>query len=128
MDWSSFWSVVWTTVFIFAFVAYLIVLFQIVTDIFRDKSLRGWQQVLWIIALVVAPYISAFVYIIARGKGMVGRQEQARAAAAVALSPSPADQIATGKQLLDSGAINQQEFDALKSHALQGVPAAPPAA
>ncbi|MFT4085807.1 MAG: SHOCT domain-containing protein [Gordonia sp. (in: high G+C Gram-positive bacteria)] len=127
MDWSSFWNVIWYTVLVFAFVAYLIVLFMILTDLFRDRSLSAGWKVLWIVFLVIFPYLTAFVYVIARGTGMTERaqaaaqandaatQEYIRQAAGKA---SPADQIATAKSLLDAGVVSQEEYESLKAKAL----------
>jgi hypothetical protein len=61
--WDFFWLLVWS----FFFVMYLMVLFQIIRDLFRDRDLSGWLKALWIIALVFAPFLSALIYLIARG-------------------------------------------------------------
>ncbi|HET6939665.1 MAG TPA: SHOCT domain-containing protein, partial [Nocardioides sp.] len=111
----------------FAFIAYLMVMFNIIIDLFRDKSVSGWAKALWIVCLIFFPLITALVYLIARGGGMADRSvAEARQVQAdtddyirsVASSASPAEQIAQAKGLLDSGAITQQEFDALKAKAL----------
>jgi hypothetical protein len=118
-----FWLLIWTFVFVF----YLMVLFQILGDLFRDKDLSGWLKALWVIALIVVPFLSALIYLIARGRGMAERQAGAMRRAQestdsyiqeVAGRTSPADQIATAKGLLDNGTINQAEFDRLKATAL----------
>jgi hypothetical protein len=120
-DW--FWLLIWT----FVFVCYLMVLFQIIGDLFRDKDLSGWWKALWIIFLIIFPFLAALIYLIARGRGMAERQagEVKRAQAetdqyiqSVAGRSNPADQIASAKSLLDSGAITQEEFDKLKAKAL----------
>lgn len=127
MDWANFWNVLWYTVMIFAFIAYLIVLFMILTDLFRDHKLAAGWKVVWIIALIIFPYLAAFAYVIGRGRGMTERSQAANKAAdaqareyirEAAGTATPGDQIATAKALLDSGAINQEEFDALKAKAL----------
>jgi hypothetical protein len=124
---NSFWDFLWYLVYIFLFVAYLIVLFQIVGDLFRDKELGGWWKALWIVCLIFAPFLAALVYVIARGKGMAERHaataEEAKAQAdqyirSVVTGPSAPDQIATAKSLLDSGAISREEFEQLKAKAL----------
>ena len=71
---DNFWSIIWIVVWSFFFVAYLFVLFYILTDLFRDRDLSGWWKALWIIFLIFAPYLTALVYIIARGRGMSERQ------------------------------------------------------
>jgi type VI protein secretion system component VasK len=120
-DW--FWLLIWT----FVFVCYLMVLFQIIADLFRDKDLSGWWKALWIIFLIIFPFLAALIYLIARGRGMAERQagEVRRAQVAtdsyiqsVAGRSNPAEQIASAKSLLDSGAITQEEFDKLKAKAL----------
>ena len=118
-----FWLLIWS----FFFVCYLMILFQILGDLFRDKELSGWWKALWVIALIFVPFLSALIYLIARGRGMAERQagEMRRAQAAtdtyiqgVAGRGNPADQIATAKGLLDDGTITQTEFDRLKAAAL----------
>jgi hypothetical protein len=124
---DSFWDWFWLMVWWFFFIAYLMVLFHIIGDLFRDRELSGWWKAVWIIFLIVLPAIGMITYLIARGSGMTRRSmaEAADARAAtdayirqVATSSSPADQIASAKALLDQGAISQAEFDALKSKAL----------
>lgn len=127
---DSFWEFA-ALVFWFAiFMAYLMVMFHILGDLFRDSSLSGWVKGIWVIALIFFPFITALVYLIGRGKGMAERQmqqaqdmkrmqdEYIRTVASPSSAAAPADQIASAKALLDSGAINQAEFDALKAKAL----------
>ena len=118
-----FWLLIWS----FFFVFYLMILFHILGDLFRDKGLSGWWKALWVIALIIFPFVSALIYLIARGKGMAERQagdiQEAQAATdsyikQVAGRGNPADQIATAKGLLDQGTISQTEFDQLKAAAL----------
>jgi hypothetical protein len=125
---NSFWDFFWLLVWTFVFVAYLMVLFQIIGDLFRDRDLSGWWKALWIIFLIIFPFLAAFIYLIARGRGMAERQAGEVRKAQVATDQyiksvasqgsSPADQIASAKSLLDSGAITQAEFDQLKQKAL----------
>jgi len=128
---DNFWSVIWVVVWSFVFVAYLFVLFYILTDLFRDHQLSGWFKAIWIVALVVMPYLTALIYIIARGRGMAERQQAAirearsetdayikHIAATGGSGMSPAQHIADAKNLLDNGTINQAEFDKLKQKAL----------
>lgn len=118
-----FWLLIWW----FLFFAYLVILFQIIGDLFRDHALSGWLKALWIIGLIVLPFLVALIYVIARGKGMAERQlaavQQAKTETDayirdVASAKSPADHIADAKQLLDSGAIDADEYAALKAKAL----------
>ena len=125
----SFWDIIWFIVVSFAFIAYLMVMFSIIADLFRDRSASGFAKAVWIICLIFVPFLTSIVYLIARGSGMAERSyrsaqanEQATAAYVreVASSSSPADEIAKAKTLLDSGAISEQEFSALKSRVLGG--------
>jgi hypothetical protein len=114
----------------FLFVIWFWLLLTIFSDLFRDHDLSGGAKALWVIFLVFIPFLGILVYLIARGHGMAERaakaqaraQEQMnaqiRAAAGTPASASPADQIAQAKSLLDSGAINQAEYDTLKAAAL----------
>jgi hypothetical protein len=121
--WDFFWLLIWT----YIFVAYLMLLFHIFGDVFRDRDLGGFAKALWVIFLIVAPFLSALIYLIARGHGMAERQagaaRQAQAETeqyiqSVASTPNSADQIASAKALLDDGTINQGEYDRLKEKAL----------
>ena len=123
---DSFWDFFWLLVWTFFFVMYLMVLFQIIGDLFRDRELSGWWKALWVIFLIIFPFLAALIYLIARGKGMAERgAAQAREYKAAqdqyiksVASASPSEEIAKAKSLLDSGAITQAEFDAIKAKAL----------
>ena len=71
---SNFWDLMWLMVSFFFFVAYLLIMFQIVADLFRDSELGGVAKALWLVALVFLPVATALVYVIARGRGMADRQ------------------------------------------------------
>ena len=124
----SFWEIVWFIFIFFAFMAYLMVLFTIITDLFRDDTVSGGMKALWIVLLIFFPLITALVYLIARGKSMQQRQiadaetlreKQESYIKTLASTPmSPADHIARAKELLDNGTISQGEFDQLKAKAL----------
>jgi hypothetical protein len=125
--WDSFWDYLWSAVVIFAFIAYLMILFNILADLFwRDHKTSGVVKAVWVIFLVLLPYLTALVYLIVRGKGMAERaREQALEAKQQtdeyirnAAGRSPAQEIADAKALLDSGAITGAEFEALKAKAL----------
>jgi hypothetical protein len=123
---SNFWDLILLMISTFVFVAYLLVMFQIVVDLFRDSELGGGSKVLWIIGLIFVPMITAIIYIIARGRGMAARQQASmqRAKAETetylkgVVGKSPAADIAEAKALLDSGVITQDEFAKLKAKAL----------
>lgn len=121
-------SVFLTTLWIFLLFAWLMVLFYILSDLFRDHQLSGWLKAVWIILLIFVPFLTALVYLIARGKGMQQRalSEAKRFQKAqedyirdVSQSgASPTEQIAQAQKLLDSGAITAEEFQRLKAKAL----------
>ena len=121
--WDFFWLLLWS----FFFVTYLMLLFRIIVDLFRDPELGGGAKALWLIGLILVPFLVALIYVITRGQGMAERQlgavQQARTDTdqyiqSVAGAANPADQIASAKALLDQGAITAAEFDRLKAKAL----------
>ncbi|MBO1902532.1 SHOCT domain-containing protein [Leucobacter weissii] len=124
--WESFWAVIgwffWATIFI----AYLMALFTVLADIVRDEKLKGWAKAIWIVFLIFVPFLTALVYLVARGDGMSERNSQAvregkREAEDYIRSVAqtdPATQIEKAARLLESGAISQTEYDQLKSRAL----------
>ncbi len=125
---NSFWDFFWFIISFFLLMAYLMVLFQIVGDLFRDKSVSGGLKAVWIFFLIFLPILTSLVYLIARGHGMADRQiahakaMQADTDAYIRQvstgSGSPADEIARAKALLDAGTINQAEYESLKGKAL----------
>lgn len=123
--WSTIWDTIWWFITIFVFVAYLMALFSIIADLFRDRKLGGVAKAVWFIFLIFLPFVTALVYLIARGRGM-GERAAAQAQEAQAATDAYIRQVAGGasaeiaeaKKLLDSGAITQSEFEALKAKAL----------
>jgi predicted PurR-regulated permease PerM len=123
----SFWDVVWFIFITFAFAAYLMVLFSIVGDVFRDRDLSGFAKAMWVTALILVPLITSLVYLITRGGAMAERsartavqQREAQDAyiREVAGHTTPTDQITQARALFDAGVISQSEYDALKIKAL----------
>jgi hypothetical protein len=116
----SFWFFIW--------IAALMVWFRCLFDLFGDSTLSGWGKAGWACLLIFVPWVGALIYLIARGKSMTDRQMAAVAQQQAAQekyiqevagsSNSAADQIASAKALLDSGAISQADFDTLKAKAL----------
>jgi hypothetical protein len=112
----------------FIFFAWFMCLFWIFGDLFRSRDLSGVAKTLWALFIIIVPFLGILVYLIVRGHSMTERtleerREQQAAQAEYIKSvagsgPSAAEQIASAKQLLDTGAISQQEFDALKAKAL----------
>lgn len=123
---SNFWDFVWLIVSTFIFVAYLMVMFHIVFDLFRDQEVGGGTKALWIAGLIFLPFLTALIYIVARGPGMAARQHAAAqrmksdadAYIRQVAGKSPAEQITEAKALLDAGTINADEFAKLKAKAL----------
>ena len=125
-DWT-FLNVLWEMIIFFAFVIWIWLLITVFADIFRRRDCGGGMKAIWIIFVIVLPYLGVLIYLIAEHNGMAERSEkqmqsmqaqQADYIKSVAGSTSPADQIAQAKTLLDSGAITQAEFDAIKAKAL----------
>ena len=123
---TQFWNTEFSILSAFIFLAYLLVLFQVIVDLCRDTELSGFFKVLWLIGLIFLPFLTALVYIVARGRGMAERQRAAAQSAKAdtdayireVAGKSPADQIAAAKALLDAGTINKEEFERLKQKAL----------
>jgi hypothetical protein len=121
-----FLDVLWTLILFFCWVAWIWLLIIIFSDLFR-RDLSGWGKAGWVILLIVLPFLGTLIYVIANGKEMTERRvRDAQASQAqfdtyvrsVASEGGSAGEIAKAKQLLDSGAITQQEFDQLKAKAL----------
>jgi predicted PurR-regulated permease PerM len=123
MDWS-FGDVLWTTFVIFVWAMFLVILINVLIDLFRSRDLSGWMKAIWVLVLVVLPLIGVLIYLIARGGGMAQRAAEAQQRDVAQLKQvmgstgTPADQIAQAKALLDSGAIDQAEYGKLKAQAL----------
>ena len=124
-----FMDLLWSMIIFFAWVAWIWILIVILTDVFRRHDIGGWTKALWTIFLVVIPFLGVLVYLIAQHDGMAERQQkdvQAQQAqfdsyvrqAAGTGGGGPASEIAKAKELLDSGAITQSEFDTLKAKAV----------
>jgi len=123
----TFGDVMWSMFVFFAWILFFWMLFIVFGDLFSRHDTSGWAKAGWTIFVICLPFLGIFVYLISQGKGM-GERAQQRAQAqqsqvddyvrSVASSGSSTDQIARGKELLDSGAITQAEFDQLKAKAL----------
>jgi amino acid permease len=126
--WNNIWNVIGIFFWSFAFIAYLFALFAIIGDLFRDHKLNGVFKAIWILFLIFVPFLTALVYLIARGGGMAERQvkqvKEAQSATdqyiRTVAGSSPSDEIAKAKALLDAGTITPAEYDAIKAHALSG--------
>jgi hypothetical protein len=122
-----FLDVVWTMLIFFAWVIWFWILITVFADLFRRHDIGGGSKVLWVIFVIILPFLGVFIYLIANHEGMADRNvKQVEAAQAqsdayirsVAGSGGPTAEIERAKSLLDSGAITQAEFDSIKSKAL----------
>ena len=122
-----FLGVLWSMLVFFVWVAWFMLLFKIVGDVFRRRDIGGGMKTLWLLFVLFVPFLGVFVYLIANNDEMAKRDlERAQAAQAqfndyvqqAAGSGGPAAEIDKAKKLLDSGAISQAEFDAIKAKAL----------
>jgi hypothetical protein len=122
-----FLEIFWTMLIFFAFIVWIWILITVLADLFRRHDISGFMKVLWIIFIIVLPYLGVFAYVIFEHKGMAERsvkqQHEAKAqfdqyVQSVATKTDPTEQIAKAKQMLDSGTINQGEFDQIKQRAL----------
>jgi uncharacterized membrane protein len=109
---------------VFLFAAYLMVLFTIIGDLFRDHSLSGWAKAAWILFLIVVPFLGALIYLIARGEGMreraLAEQQQAQKqldtyVRQTAGAGSAADELATLARLHDERKLSDEEFERAKA-------------
>ncbi|WEK62226.1 MAG: PLDc N-terminal domain-containing protein [Candidatus Microbacterium colombiense] len=126
--WSTIFDAIWWFLTIFVFVAYLMALFSIISDLFRDRALNGFAKAVWLLFLVFLPFVTALVYLIVRGKGMGERSARQAASAQTQAedyvrslagsSATPTDEIERAKRLLDAGTITEVEFASLKQAAL----------
>ena len=124
-----FLDVLWTMILFFCWVAWIWLLIVIFSDLFR-RDLSGWAKAGWIFFLILLPFLGALIYIIANGNEMTERRvrdvqdaqasldDRIRTVAASGGGGGVAGEIQKAKDLLDSGAITQQEFDQLKAKAL----------
>lgn len=112
---------------IFFFVIWIWILITILTDLFRDHELSGWWKAVWVLFLVFIPFLTALIYLIARGAGMRDRTIKAQADAkkhfdeyvrTQAHTGSPADELHKLNELKEKGALSQEEFDKAKAKLL----------
>lgn len=123
----TFGQVMWSMFVLFCWIIWFWLLITVFSDLFSRHDTSGWAKVGWCIFVLVLPFLGVFIYFIAEGKAM-GERAMARAQANQkqtddyirSVAGGSADEIARGKELLDSGAITQAEFDQLKAKALAG--------
>jgi hypothetical protein len=122
-----FLDVVGSMLVFFAWAAWFWLLITVFSDLFRRHDISGWGKVAWSVFAIVLPFIGVFAYLVTQGKHMAERRASDAAAAQkdfdqyvqrAAHTNGATDQIAKAKELLDSGAIDQAEFDQIKQKAL----------
>jgi hypothetical protein len=122
-----FLNILWSMIIFFVWVTWIWMMILILSDVFRRRDLSGWGKAGWTFFLIVLPFLGALIYLIAESDGMAERNAKDAQGArvemddyvrSVAGSGGPAAEIDKAKQLLDSGAINQTEYDAIKAKAL----------
>jgi ABC-type multidrug transport system fused ATPase/permease subunit len=125
-----FLDVFWTMLIFFLWIAWFMLLFRVIADIFRRHDIGGGGKVLWLIFVIIVPFLGVFIYLIAEGHKM-GERDVKHAQASQAQfddyvksvagsSGGAAAEIERAKTLLDSGAISQEEYERLKQRALSG--------
>ena len=121
-------DVFWTMLIFFAWIAWFMILFRVLADVFRRHDIGGGAKTLWIIFVIFLPFLGVFVYLISQG-GEMTQRDVAQAAnsqrqfddyvrTVATDTGGPAAEIERAKQLLDTGAISQAEFDSIKARAL----------
>jgi ABC-type multidrug transport system fused ATPase/permease subunit len=123
----SFGELLLIVVEIFFFVIWIWILFTIITDLFRDHEMSGWGKAAWVFFLIFVPFLTALIYLIARGNGMRDRTIKAQADAkkhfdeyvrSQAGAGSPADELHKLNDLKEKGALSQEEFEKAKAKLL----------
>jgi hypothetical protein len=120
-----FLNILWTMIIFFAWVAWFWILITVFADLFRRHDIGGWGKAAWVVFLIVVPFLGVLVYLIAQHDGMRERSVKQAEAQQTAFdryvretAGGSAAEIAKAKELLDSGAISQAEFDAIKAKAI----------
>jgi len=120
-----FLDILWTMVLFFAWVAWIWIAITVFVDIFRRDDIGGWHKAIWVVFVILVPFLGVLVYLIVQHDGMRERtvkqaqtQQQAFDQYVRETAGGPATEIAKAKELLDSGAITQADYDAIKAKAL----------
>ncbi len=124
-EWGTgqvFWSMLW----FFLFFIWIYILIIVFSDIFRSHDLSGWAKALWVIFVIVVPYLGVFVYLIARGHKMAEHAAEAAAAQDAAArqyiqqvtSTSSAEELEKLARLREQGVIDEAEYQSLKTKTL----------
>jgi hypothetical protein len=122
-----FLNVLWDILIFFAWVIFIWIAITVLIDVFRRHDISGWAKAAWVVFVVILPWIGVLTYLIVNHTGMAERRAQDTQVAQAQFDQyvrqaagkgGPASEIETAKGLLDSGAISQEEFDAIKAKAL----------
>jgi uncharacterized membrane protein YcjF (UPF0283 family) len=120
-----FLNILWTMIIFFAWVIWIWIAITVLLDVFRRHDIGGWTKAAWVVFVIVLPFLGVLVYLIAQHDGMRERsakqaqaQRQAFDEYVKEAAGGSAAEIAKAKELLDSGAINQEEFERIKAKAL----------
>jgi len=120
-----FLDILWTMIIFFSWVIWIWIVIAVLTDVFRRHDIGGWTKALWTVFVIVLPFLGVLIYLIAQHDGMRERnekqmqqQQQAMDDYVKETAGGSATEIAKAKELLDSGAITQAEFDAIKAKAI----------
>ena len=122
-----FLDILWTMVIFFSWVIWIWIVIAVLTDVFRRHDIGGWTKALWTVFVIVLPFLGVLIYLIAQHDGMRDRNEKQMKQQQAAMDDyvkqtaggGSATEIAKAKELLDSGAITQAEYDTIKSKALK---------
>ncbi len=124
-----FLDILWSMIVFFSWVIWIWIMIVLLTDLFSRRDIGGWAKAAWTVFLIVLPFLGALIYLISQHDAMAERRNKAVEAQQSAVdarirqvagseAAGPATEIANAKQLLDSGAIDQGEYDRLKQRAL----------
>ena len=114
---TDFWGFFWAFFWMYVFIAYLIALFWIAVDIFRDHELSGWARAVWVLFLFFLPFITAVVYVIWRGSAMAHRMSPAPNLTQSTLDS--AREVDTATALFNKGELTADEYNAVREKALR---------
>ena len=122
----NFWSFFWDVLLLFAWIIWFWLLITVFIDIFRRHDTSGFSKVLWVIFVIIVPYVGVLIYLLVEHQGMADRnakqaqaqQQQFDTYVKSVAQTDPTEQISKAQQLLSQGAITQEEFDQIKAKAL----------
>jgi hypothetical protein len=120
-----FLDVLWTMILFFAWVAWIWIVITVFIDLFRRHDIGGWAKAAWVVFVIVLPFLGVLIYLIAQHDGMRERSTREAESQKAAFDQYVRDtaggsaaEIAKAKELLDAGAITQEEFETIKAKAL----------